>query len=78
MRTVLALGLALLVGAVVALCVFWAGVDVAGPIAFALGGLTIACVVPIWMGRLGNWGVPGDEPIFGWLPGADQRQARLR
>lgn len=66
MRTVLALGVVLFVGGVVAACIFWAGVDGAGPVAFALGGLTIVCVLYVGIGRLGNWGVPGDEPPLIW------------
>ncbi|MEO6885853.1 MAG: hypothetical protein ABI232_06145 [Jatrophihabitantaceae bacterium] len=67
MRIVLALGVALFVGGIVAACVFWAGVNSAGSVAFALAGLAIAFVVPVVIGRFGNWDVPGDEPAFGWL-----------
>ncbi|MEO9139755.1 MAG: hypothetical protein ABI345_11890 [Jatrophihabitans sp.] len=67
MKNVLLLGYALFAGAVVSLVVFLAGVDGAGPVAFALAGFAIACVLPIVVTRMANWGVPGDES-FGWLP----------
>lgn len=73
MRTVLALAISLFVAAVVLACVFWAGVDGAGPVALALAGLSVAAGVPVWMERLNNWGVPGDEPTFGWLAAARGR-----
>lgn len=66
MKVALALGYALIVGTVVALGVFWAGVNGAGPVAFALAGFAIACILPISIARMGNWGVPGDESSFNW------------
>jgi hypothetical protein len=56
----------MLLGAVAASCVFWAGVEQGGPIAFALGGFTLAIIVPVGLGQMGNWGMPGDEPAPRW------------
>ena len=66
MRVLLALAAILLLGSVAAACAFWAGVTAGGPVAFALGGFLIAVVVPMGVGQLGNWGVPGDEPRLHW------------
>jgi len=66
MRIVLVLGAVLFLGALAAACVFWAGVSEAAPVAFALAGLTLAVVLPVGVGKVGNWGVPGDEPSAGW------------
>lgn len=66
MRVVLVLAAFLLLGSVAAACAFWAGIAAGGPVAFALGGFLIAVMVPIGMGQLGNWEVPGDEPRLGW------------
>lgn len=66
MRFVLTLGGVLFLGGVVATCVFLAGVNEAAPIAFALGGSVVAIAAPVGLNRLGNWGVPGDEPPLAW------------
>ena len=66
MRIVLVLAAILLLGSAAAACVFWAGIAAGGPVAFALGGFLVAVVVPMGMGQLGNWGVPGDEPRLRW------------
>lgn len=64
MRFVVALGGLMLLGAIAASCALWAGVEQGAPIAFALGGFTLAIILPVGLGQLGNWGMPGDEPAL--------------
>lgn len=66
MRIMLALGGALFLGGVAAACLFWAGVSQGAPIAFTLGDLALVTVIPLAIGQMGNWGVPGDVPPFNW------------
>jgi hypothetical protein len=66
MRFVLALGALMLLGAIAASCALWAGVEQGAPIALALGGFTVAIVLPVVLDQMGNWGVPGDEPPPRW------------
>ncbi|HEY7008165.1 MAG TPA: hypothetical protein VH395_04460 [Jatrophihabitantaceae bacterium] len=69
MRLVLALAAVGLLGGIVSACLFWAGVDQGAPLALAFGGLLLVIVVPLAVGQLGNWGVPGDEPPIRWRRG---------
>ena len=62
MRVILVIAVLLILGGLAAACAFWAGADTAAPVAFALGLMSLTIVVPVWIGQLSNWGVPGDEP----------------
>jgi hypothetical protein len=66
MRFVLALAGVMLLGALAAACAFWAGIDQGAPIAFALSGFTLAILVPVGVGQMENWDMPGDEPPLPW------------
>ncbi len=60
-RALLGLGVLFLLGGIAAACTFWAGVAEAGPIAFLLGGSTVAALMPVGINQWARWGVPGDE-----------------
>ncbi len=66
MRLVMLVGMALFLGALAAACAYWAGAAQGAPIALALVGLTLSVVIPVSIGQLSNWGVPGDEPKLPW------------
>ncbi len=66
MRALIVLGTTMLLGALAGACAFWAGVRQGAPIALALAGFTLVIGIPVGIGQLGNWGVPGDEPKIRW------------
>ncbi|TAM90984.1 MAG: hypothetical protein EPN43_04985 [Jatrophihabitans sp.] len=64
MRILIGLAALSMLGAVATAIAFWAGADQAGPFSFALLGFAVMISVPIIVGQLSNWGVPGDEPSW--------------
>lgn len=66
MRTLIVLGAVLFLGALAGACAYWAGASQGAPIALALAGFTLAIIIPVGVGQLGNWGVPGDRPRLRW------------
>lgn len=68
-KTLFWLGVLFLLGGVAAACTYWAGISEGAPIAFLLGGSTLAVLIPVAIDWLGNWGVPGDEHGMEWLRG---------
>ncbi len=62
MRLLAVLGVLLTLGAVASACAFWAGASQGAALAVALGGSALAVGIPVVVGQLDRWGVPGDGP----------------